>query len=362
MEIMGLEQILRKNYSGKKVFITGHTGFKGAWLVSLLDSMGASVKGYALSPQKNDLYHLIDGNKLCRSETGDIRNEKKLKNTIIKFNPDYIFHLAAQSLVRTSYEKPLYTYEVNALGTANILNAAQGLNKKCSIIIVTTDKVYDNSEKNYFYKEEDRLGGYDPYSASKVCAEIITDSFRNSYSSSLNNKGIASARAGNVIGGGDWSNDRIIPDIIKALQKNKPVVLRNPDSVRPWQHVLDVLCGYLLLGIKLNSAPEKFSSAYNFGPAEKNKMTVEQLTKAAIKSFGKGKYKISKEHVALHEFSTLQLDSSKARKELQWHPAWDSRLSVEKTMEWYKKVFLNKASALSITRNQIENYLQYFIS
>lgn len=353
---MGLEQILRKNYSGKKVFITGHTGFKGTWLIAILKILNASVKGYSLKPEKKSLYRSINGDRLCHSIIGDIRNTNKLVSEITAFKPDYIFHLAAQSLVRASYDKPIYTYDVNALGTANLLYASLKLDRKSAIIIVTTDKVYENSNKNVSFTESDRLGGYDPYSASKVCAEIITDSFQKSFPK--RNIGIASARAGNVIGGGDWSNDRIIPDIITALHNNRPVILRNPDSIRPWQHVLDVLQGYLLLAGKLHSYPQKFKGAYNFGPSKEKSISVEYLTRRAISHWGEGNFKYSKEVNAVHEFSTLKLDSSKAMKKLNWSPKWDAKKSIWKTIEWYKMVLLNKQHPLDALLLQIRNYLQ----
>ncbi|MFZ9847685.1 MAG: CDP-glucose 4,6-dehydratase, partial [Flavobacteriales bacterium] len=232
---------LKKTYQGKKVFVTGHTGFKGSWMLYILHLAGAKIKGYALAPErKNDLFNIIDGKQICESIIADIRDTKTLKKEINSFQPDFIFHLAAQPLVRLSYEKPLETLEVNALGTANLLEAVKDLKKACTVVLITTDKVYENKEWIYPYRENDRLGGHDPYSMSKACAELVISSFRNSYfplsKIKEHKKGIASARAGNVIGGGDWSTDRLIPDIAKALSNKKDIHIRNPLAMRPWQH------------------------------------------------------------------------------------------------------------------------------
>ena len=284
-----------KVYRDKKVFLTGHTGFKGSWLLVWLHSLGAKVKGYALAPENSeDLYNQINGDGLCESVIADIRDKDRLKEEIISFQPDFIFHLAAQPLVRLSYELPVYTFEVNTLGTAYVLDALRYVEKACNVIIITTDKVYENKEWHYPYRENDRLGGYDPYSASKATAELVVGSFQNSFFNkkeyARHKKSISSARAGNVIGGGDWAKDRIIPDIVRALQQNKNIEVRNPYAVRPWQHVIEPLSGYLLLGQKLVEDPIKYAEAWNFGPVQDDTFTVQDLVKEAISVWGSGHY------------------------------------------------------------------------
>ena len=284
MENMVNFQQLENTYKGKKIFLTGHTGFKGAWLLKTLSLLGAEIKGYALEPQtSNDLFYLLEGEKICDNVIADLRDKKKLESEIVAFQPDFVFHLAAQPLVRLSYQIPAETFEVNVLGTANVLDGVSLLQKKCSVILITTDKVYHNNEWEYPYRENDRLGGYDPYSASKACAELLIDSYRNSFfnSKEYDNhlKGVAVARAGNVIGGGDWSKDRLIPDIVRSLMANNPVVIRNPNAVRPWQHVLEPVIGYLSLGMHLEKSPIGFAKAYNFGPEAEDALSVEEMLK-----------------------------------------------------------------------------------
>lgn len=344
-------------YSGKKVFITGHTGFKGSWMLAWLNLLGAEIKGFSLSPENdNSLYNLIEGDSLCFSTIGDIRNSEFLKEEILNFQPDFIFHLAAQPLVRLSYEIPCETVEINAIGTANLLDAVKYLKKPCSIILITTDKVYENKEWLYPYRENDALGGHDPYSASKACAEIIISSFRNCFFNSNkfsdHRKGIAVARAGNVIGGGDWSKDRIIPDIVRALTIREEIVVRNPNSVRPWQHVLEPISGYLLLGSKLQIEPIKYSQAYNFGPFIEDNLTVQELVEIAIEKWGYGNYCVPKLSNQPHEAGMLRLDISKSIAELDWKPKINSRFAIEMTLDWYKNVNRYKEMIFS----QIENY------
>lgn len=353
--------ILNKTYNGKKVFLTGHTGFKGAWLLKILKLLGAEVKGYALEPENSfDLYHLLGGNSICDSVIDDLRNKNRLKSEILSFEPDYIFHLAAQPLVRLSYQIPTETFEVNAVGTANLLDTIRFLDKPCSVVLITTDKVYHNNEWLYPYRENDRLGGYDPYSASKACAELIIDSFRNSFFNArnfhLHQKAIAVGRAGNVIGGGDWAKDRLLPDIARALGNQKLISIRNPNAVRPWQHVLEPLAGYLLLGAKLAEQPTQFSQAYNFGPVNKDALPVEQMVKIAIQTWGSGEYeKIGSENEP-HEAGLLQLDISKAIAELNWHPKMDALKAVQLTIDWYKQYFLDAGSIIDTTESQIQSF------
>jgi len=352
---------LSQEYKNKKVFLTGHTGFKGSWLLKMFSMMGAQVKGYALAPENDfDLYHLLKGDDLCESVIADLRDVSALQKAVQDFQPDYIFHLAAQPLVRLSYEKPAETFEVNAIGTANVLDAVRMLDKACQVILITTDKVYHNKEWIHPYRENDRLGGYDPYSASKACAEILIDSYRNSFFNpaqySIHKKAIAVARAGNVIGGGDWAKDRLIPDIVKALVKGENIVVRNPNSVRPWQHVLEPLFGYLKLGAKLRESPGLFSEAYNFGPTTDNTLPVSEMVQLAINAWGSGTYEIEKNKNHPHEAGLLKLDITKAIAEIKWKPVMNAVESVERTIEWYKTFHNSPNIIAAYTEDQIINF------
>ena len=353
---------LKIMYKGKKIFLTGHTGFKGAWMLKALTLLGAEVKGYALDPQtKDDLFCLIDGKRICNSVIADLRDKKRLEEALVSFEPDFVFHLAAQPLVRLSYEIPVETFEVNVIGTANVLNAVNLLKKPCSVVLITTDKVYQNNEWNYPYRENDRLGGYDPYSASKACAELVINSYRNSFFNIKNynqhQKAIAVARAGNVIGGGDWSKDRLIPDIVKAFALEKPVTIRSPHSVRPWQHVLEPVIGYLILGKKLFLQPTNYSGAYNFGPHLSDALAVQEMLELAIESWGKGEYVIEETIGQPHEAGLLKLDISKALAELKWEPKMNAKLAVGMTVDWYKEFNNNKGGILDFTTNQVKGFL-----
>lgn len=346
-------------YKNKKVFITGHTGFKGAWLMAWLHSIGASVKGYALPPgYENGLFTLLEPMNIAQSVLGDIRDRKKLNAEIDNFQPDYIFHLAAQPLVRLSYQIPAETFEVNVAGTANVLEAASRLSNKCTIVVITTDKVYKNKEQHILYTEEDILGGYDPYSASKACTELVVSSFRDSFfnpaSYFTHHKAIASARAGNVIGGGDWSADRILPDIVRYLQAQKTIEVRNPAAVRPWQHVLEPLGGYLLLGALLDENPSKFSEAYNFGPLPNDHVTVKQLVETAIANWGGGTWKDTSDKTQLHEAGLLKLDIERAMQQLNWKPKLNTAKAVQWTIDWYKQP-VSKQAAYAF--EQIHQYI-----
>jgi CDP-glucose 4,6-dehydratase len=362
LRIIKMFNILEDTYKGKKVFLTGHTGFKGAWMLKTLSLLGAEVKGYALAPQtQDDLFHLIDGDSICTSVIADLRDKKRLEEELVSFQPDFVFHLAAQPLVRLSYKIPAETFEVNVIGTANVLDGIRLLDKKCDVVLITTDKVYHNNEWIYPYRENDRLGGYDPYSASKACAELVIDSYRNSFfnikSYATHQKAIAVARAGNVIGGGDWSKDRLIPDIAKAFAIEKPVVIRNPNSVRPWQHVLEPVMGYLLLGANLAIEPIQFSGSYNFGPHLSDALPVEEMLKLAIVSWGKGEYIIEIVEEQPHEAGLLKLDISKAISELKWHPKMNAQQAVSMTMDWYSEFNLDKNSIADFTTKQINEFL-----
>ncbi|MEX1202925.1 MAG: CDP-glucose 4,6-dehydratase [Ferruginibacter sp.] len=347
-------------YKGKKVFVTGHTGFKGAWLIAWLHQLGANVKGYALAPEQElCMYNLMQPLNMAESVIADIRNKEKLLNEIVSFEPDYIFHLAAQPLVRRSYIIPVETFEINVIGTANLLEAVNKLKGKCTVVIITTDKVYENKEQDILYNEADVLGGYDPYSASKACTEIVVSSFRNSFFSlseiNQHQKGIATARAGNVIGGGDFSDNRIIPDIIRALQINQVIEVRNPYAVRPWQHVLEPLAGYLILGTQLSDHPEMYGQAYNFGPKPLDHLSVKELVTFAINAWGSGEWKNCNSSDLPHEAGLLKLDISKAAEQLKWTPKLSAAQAIEWTINWYKKDYNN---ALAFSFEQIENYMK----
>ena len=355
-------QKLENAYRNKRVFLTGHTGFKGSWLLKILSILGADIRGYSLAPEREDsLFNLLKGDSLCNSIIEDIRNKKRLREEIVDFQPDYIFHLAAQPLVRNSYEEPVKTFEVNTMGCCFLLDAVRDIKQSCSIVIITTDKVYKNNEWIYPYRETDQLGGYDPYSASKASAELLIDSYRNSFfHPSLydkHHKVIAVARAGNVIGGGDWSKDRLIPDIVKALSKKKIIVIRNPQSIRPWQHVIEPLIGYLILGNKMIENPTMFSHAFNFGPGNNDILSVEDIVKLSIKIWGNGEYKIDKQESILHEARLLKLDISKAQEYLGWIPKYSSREALLKTINWYKEYLFNKINIINYTEKQIFNCL-----
>jgi CDP-glucose 4,6-dehydratase len=361
MENMVNKKSLKEFFSDKKVFITGHTGFKGSWLISILKSFNAIIKGYSLDPfLPKNLYSIVnDDHQLCQSVINDIRDEKKLREEIINFAPDIIFHLAAQPLVRYSYEYPLETFQINTMGTANLLDTCRFLSKKCAVIVATTDKVYENIGKSYAYKETDSLGGFDPYSSSKAAAEVLINSYYRSFFNlkniALPQISIASVRSGNVIGGGDWSVDRIIPDIIRALESNQKIKVRNPAAIRPWQHVLDPLIGYLYLAQSLYCIPEKFIGAWNFGPFADETFSVIDLVKKAIKIWGKGEYEIISDPQAPHEARILKLNIDKSLNILKWKPLLNAELSIEWTINWYKTPVENQKAN---TLRQIQKYLE----
>lgn len=355
-------EALKETYKGKKVFLTGHTGFKGSWLLKIFSMLGAEVKGYALAPETElNLYSVIQGDTLCQSVIADLRDRATLTEAVSSFQPDFIFHLAAQPLVRLSYQIPSETFEVNAIGTANVLDAMRQLENPCNAVLITTDKVYHNNEWAYPYRETDRLGGYDPYSASKACTELVIDSYRNSFFNtraySTHQKAIAVGRAGNVIGGGDWSKDRLIPDIVRALSADKEIEVRNPASVRPWQHVLEPLLGYLLLGAKLAGAPQTFSQAYNFGPDVNDAFPVKKMVELAIECWGSGNYFTNVDPNQPHEAGLLKLDISKAMSELKWTPVFNAERAVQYTIDWYKNFYTDRYNVAIYTEKQVLAFL-----
>jgi CDP-glucose 4,6-dehydratase len=355
--------IINNFYKNKRVLITGHTGFKGSWLTLFLNKLGAKVCGIALPPNYSEDFYVVNKlHEICESNLHNITDYQFVKKIIIEFQPDVVLHLAAQALVRQSYLNPLETYQTNVIGTANLLEAIKEINKKCSVVVITTDKVYENKEWHYPYRESDRLGGNDPYSSSKACAELVVSSYRNSFFS-LNKfddhkKSIATARAGNVIGGGDWSNDRLIPDIIRAIRSNNEIIIRNPKAVRPWQHVLEPLYGYLLLGAKLYENPYEFTGEWNFGPYPDQELKVEEVVKSSISIMEKGSYIVQKDLNAPHEATLLKLDISKTLNCLGWKPILKTEEAIIWTLEWYNECLSKKDnSIIEYSINSIQEYL-----
>jgi CDP-glucose 4,6-dehydratase len=343
-------------YKNKKIFITGHTGFKGSWLCLMLNQLKAKITGYALEKNSDDqsLFDLAKIEQKLDSNIADIRDYKKLKQILHQANPEIIFHLASQSLVLDSYQDPIYNYQTNVMGLVNLFEACKDLKSVKAIVNITSDKCYENKEWHWPYRESDRLGGHDPYSASKACSEIISSSYYQSFFDKLN-IGLATARAGNVIGGGDFSKNRIIPDLIRSIKNDQHLTLRNPEAVRPWQYVLDVLQGYLLLAKNLYNQPKEFSQSFNFSPINNIEITVEELTKKFILAIGKGKYQITTSSLNPHESTTLKLDASKANRMLNWYPKFSSDQAISITAIWYKNYLEKKEIG-----NFCENELAYF--
>jgi CDP-glucose 4,6-dehydratase len=351
-----MRRVCDRFWKGKKVFITGHTGFKGSWLSFWLYEMGASVTGYALNPPTNpSLFKLLNLKSKIKSIHGDVRDLNSMKKHIK--GAEIVFHLAAQPLVRESYKKPVDTYTTNVIGTLNLLEACREHKVLKAVVNITTDKCYENREKpEVAYKENEPMGGFDPYSNSKACSELVTDSYRKSFYNSGTKTGIASARAGNVIGGGDFAADRVIPDCIRGIIKKEKIIVRNPDSTRPWQHVLEPLSGYLMLAESLYESPKEFSEGWNFGPKEKGAKSVLDIMDAFCRFWGQdAKYEIKIDPNAPHEANYLRLNSSKAQKKLLWKPRWNSETAIKKTAEWYK-AYLEKENLDKITSGQIESY------
>lgn len=339
-------------YEGKKILITGHTGFKGSWLSLWLKELGAEVIGYSLEPNtKPSLFRIVGLEKNIIHTTGDIRDEDHLKKIFKKYNPEIVFHLAAQPLVRRSYKEPKLTYETNIIGTVNLLEAVRHTDSVKVLVNATTDKCYENKECNYSYKETDPMGGYDPYSSSKGAAELIISAYRNSF---LNNKAIASARAGNVIGGGDWSEDRLIPDCVRSLVKKEKIIIRNPESIRPWQYMLEPLSGYLWLGCLMWQNPQQYSEGWNFGPEKDGNLSVEEIVKKTIEIWQTGIYEIQRDDL-IHEAKLLMLDINKAKTRLNWKPVYGVMEAIENTVNWYK-YYYNNNSIEDYSINEIKKY------
>lgn len=335
-----------ESFQGRSVLVTGHTGFKGSWLAMWLEHLGAQVSGYALPPPTSPSNYVTSaiGNLLVRETTADIRDLALLQAAVSQCKPDVVFHLAAQTLVRRSYTDARATFEVNVMGAVNVLETVRKMRRPCVVVVVTSDKCYDNATSPRPHREADPLGGHDPYSASKAAVELVTQAYRKSFfpPQDLPRHGvkIASARAGNVIGGGDWAADRIIRDAALALSENRPVALRNPESFRPWQHVLDPLCGYLMLaGRMLASDNPELCSAWNFGPDPAGTATVRDLVEEFLRAWGSGRWEPSDAPERLHEERSLQLSNERARGELGWRPRWDFEESVRRTAQWYKNFY-----------------------
>lgn len=346
-----------ENYRKKRVLITGHTGFKGSWLAFILNYLGADIVGYALEPDlKKSNFRLLGLENKITHIVGDVRSYKDLERVVKNFQPEIVFHLAAQAIVRSSYEDPVGNYETNIMGSVNLLDVIRNCNSVRSLVFITSDKCYENLEWPWGYRENDRLGGYDPYSSSKACAELIFSSY---YKSFLQNRtiGAASVRAGNVIGGGDWSQNRIIPDCIRSIQDGKPITIRSPNATRPWQHVLDPLSGYLMLGEKLYTSQKKFCGSWNFGPSTSELRTVKDMVSIFFKSYGEGSFITEVKGDDLHEAGLLQLNCDKARMFLNWAPRWDVLKTVQKTSEWYRFI-ASGGQAEEITMRQVKEYFE----
>jgi len=341
-------------WRGKRVFLTGHTGFKGGWLSLWLTQMGASVYGYALAPSTTPALFTTAKitDRLAASTIADIRDAATLQQAMQAAQPDIVFHLAAQPLVRHSYQAPVETYAVNVMGTVNLLEAVRGVAGVRAVVNVTTDKCYENREINEPYVEDEALGGYDPYSSSKACSELVTSAYRRSFMEALS-VGLASARAGNVIGGGDWSNDRLLPDFLRAIDAGKTLMIRYPDAIRPWQHVLEPLSGYLCIAERL-AGDARFAQAWNFGPEDSDARSVEWIVENLCRRIPGAAWR---RETALqpHEAGTLKLDSGKAKQQLNWYPRWDLDTALEKTVGWHQAWKRGEdMQALSLT--QIREY------
>lgn len=353
-------------WKGKKIFLTGHTGFKGAWLSLWLHSLGAEVTGYALaSPTEPSLFELCGIDQLVKSVIADVRDGERLKSEMVKVSPDIVIHMAAQPLVRDSYKIPVETYAINVMGTVHLLEAVRSCPGVKAVVNVTTDKCYENREWIWGYRENEPMGGYDPYSNSKGCSELVTAAYRSSYfvnqqfnSSTTQRHGaaVATARAGNVIGGGDWAADRLIPDCIRALWQGEKILIRNPHAIRPWQHVLEPLSGYLLLAQRLYEDGPAFASGWNFGPHDEDARPVEWIVERLCARWGEGaSYELDKgDHP--HEAHFLKLDCSKARAELGWRPRWGLERSLDSIVEW-TEAYREKRDLREVCLKQVEEYL-----
>lgn len=345
-------------FKNKRVLITGDTGFKGSWLALWLNTLGAKVYGYALPAEKgNAHFNLLNLKSDITHIDGNLLDFEKLNTIFQDVQPEIVFHLAAQALVRLSYDKPKLTFDSNVSGSVNILEAIRNTSSLKALIYVTSDKCYKNKEWIWGYRENDELGGHDPYSASKAAAEIVFSSYRDSFFSKNKNIGVASVRAGNVIGGGDWALDRIIPDCIRSIMNEKEIEIRNPLATRPWQHVLEPLSGYMLLAQKLYDNPDKFSGSWNFGPTIESIKTVKELTERTIDIFGRGSVFIGEIDKNKHEAGLLHLNCDKSNHQLGWYPVWNFEQTVNTTIEWYKN-YISGANPKELSLNNIYQFME----
>jgi len=346
-----------KNFwKGKKVLVTGHTGFKGSWMSLWLQQMGAEVVGYSLAPPTEpSLYNDARVGEGIESNEADIRDLARVQQVISDSKPDIIFHLAAQPLVRYSYDHPIETYETNVMGTVNVLESARREPSVKVVVCITTDKCYENHEWVWGYRENEPMGGFDPYSSSKGCSELVISAYRNSYFSSGEGPAVASVRAGNVIGGGDWAEDRLIPDIVRAMMKDEAVIIRAPHSIRPWQHVLEPLSGYMLLAERLWSEKEAFAEAWNFGPNDEDAQPVEWIVERLTKSWGDGASWVLDKDVNPHEAQYLKLDISKVKSVLGYEPRLNLGTTLDWVTEWYK-AYHNGDDMRQVTQQQIAQF------
>jgi len=351
---------VKEFWKDKRVLITGNTGFKGSWLSIWLSTLGANILGYSLTPPTEpSLFEVARLDKLYRTEIGDVRDFEHLKVVVTEFSPEIVIHMAAQPIVRKSYIDPRETYEINVMGTVNLLEALRFCDSVRAVINVTTDKVYKNEEWVWGYRETDTLGGFDPYSASKACSEIVTSSFRDSFFNlsryNVHHVAVATARAGNVIGGGDWGVDRLVPDFVRTVLSGGKVKIRNPQAVRPWQHVLEPLSGYMTLAEKLFEEGPFYAQAWNFGPNEESCKTVEYVINKLCSLWGDIGYETENANGLLHETNYLKLDCSKSKKYLGWEPVWNINQALEKTVEWLK-AYVSGENILEVCEKQIREY------
>ncbi|HEX4916989.1 MAG TPA: CDP-glucose 4,6-dehydratase [Limnobacter sp.] len=345
-------------WKGKKVFLTGHTGFKGGWAALWLQSMGAQVKGFALqAPTTPSLYEQAKVAAGMQSDIGDIRDRDAIAASMTAFNPDILVHMAAQPLVRLSYKEPVETYATNVMGTVHVLEAARQCSNLGAMVNITTDKCYENREWEWGYRETEPMGGHDPYSNSKGCAELVTSAYRRSFFNQPGQPGLASVRAGNVIGGGDWAEDRLVPDILRAFEKQQAVVIRNPHATRPWQHVLEPLCGYFVLAEQLYHNPQShLAEGWNFGPEDDDAKPVQWIVERMVKLWGHGASWQHDTGQHPHEANYLKLDISKAKKQLGWCPRWGLNTALQAIVDWHQQ-WLTNANMNQVCLAQIDEYL-----
>ena len=357
---MEIKKVFNNTFENKVVFLTGHTGFQGSWMTLWLKLLGAKVIGFSQEPPtKPSMFKILNLDKKINHNIGDIRNQKSLQKLIEKSNPDFIIHFAAQALVRDSYINPIETLETNIMGTANVLESIRNLNCIKTSIIMTSDKSYENSVNTKSHKETDPMGGFDPYSASKGASELIISSYRNSFfNQKIPKQKISSIRAGNVLGGGDWGKNRIVPDSVSSLSINKKIIIRNQNFIRPWQFVLEPLSGILWLMTKMNSSPKKFNESWNFGPNQQNHVTVKEIVKKIIKNWGNGTWTTNIKSNQPHESKYLKLNITKAKVNLKWKSVYNIDDTIRETISWYKSYYNNSSSMYDLSVEQIMNYVE----